>query len=389
MKKTLLSMLALTLMGGGAWAGGKPVISVADVQALPGETVSFAVTLVDGKADTYTAMTLYAYFPAEGFTTTDNYTVADVWEGTMGVVGDIDTTTGLATIPFASANAIPGLSVTDLVTVSFKVDESVALGSYHVTLKGTMFEYNLSDKDYADDVTFTVEVVDRITLDEESATLPTTRDGVDVLVRRKMTAGEWNAICLPFTMDEEQLKAAFGDGVRLGYFDGYDADGDQLKVNFGTIALSDGLEANQPYIIKPSVAVETFDADHVDIEADEENAFIRVGGTKSNPKSLFTGTLKAGTAIPEDNLFISDSQFYSSTGSTVIKGFCGYFYLRDFSSSAGAADILLNVDGETTKIEGLRMVAEDGRFYDLGGMQTESPTRKGVCIHHGKKMVVK
>ena len=64
MKKKIFTLLVLAMMGGSALAGDKPVITVADVEALPGQTVSFAVNLTDGKADTYTAMTLYAYFPA-------------------------------------------------------------------------------------------------------------------------------------------------------------------------------------------------------------------------------------------------------------------------------------------------------------------------------------
>ena len=65
MKKTFLSLFALIAMGTTAFAGEKPVIAVADVDVLPGETVWASVNLTDGKADTYTAMTLYAQIPME------------------------------------------------------------------------------------------------------------------------------------------------------------------------------------------------------------------------------------------------------------------------------------------------------------------------------------
>jgi len=393
-----LSIFALIAMGSSALPGDKPVISVADVQVMPGGTAVASINLLDGKADTYTAMTLYINIPFSAASYVDvntniDYEINSLWKGATASEAkvNVDLLGGniTATVPFASANPIPGSSVNDLVKVKIKVKDDASLGSFDITLKECLFEYNTSDKDYADDVTFKVTVTDRLILDEESTELPVAQSGVNVTVKRKMTAEKWATICLPFSMDESQLKAAFGNGVQLGNFDGYDADGDNFKVNFETVPLSDGLEANQPYIIKPSIAVESFNADNVDIEADEENAFVRVGGTKSNPKSLFTGTLKAGAVIPADNLFISDSKFYYSKGTTTIKGFRGYFYLKDFSSSAGAPEIILNVDGETTRIDGLQFVTEDGKFYNLNGVQVENPTKKGVYIQNGKKVVIK
>ena len=260
MKRTFLSLLALIAMGSSVMAGDKPVISVADVEALPGEKVSFSVNLVDGKADIYTAMTLYAYFPTEGFTT-EGATVSSAWEGATFAVGDVGAKEpGLATIPFASANAIPGSAVDNLVTISFTVASSVAVGEYDVTLKGTMFEYNLSDKDYADDVTFKVKVVNvhNVVLDENSTTAPVAATGVNVNVKRTINANEWSTICLPFAMSEAQVKAAFGSDVELKDFNGYESENDAddnivgIKVKFNDATT---IEANHPYVIKVSVSV--------------------------------------------------------------------------------------------------------------------------------------
>ena len=213
MKKILFSLFALIAMGDMASA---QKVTVADVEALPGETVAFSVNLSEGKADTYTAMTLYAQFPATGFTTTGDYTVSEDWKGAMAVVGDVDET-GLAKIPFASQNAIAAAEVEGLVTVSFKVGEAVETGQYDVTLKGTMFEYNATDKDYAEDVTFKVNVVKAhtVVLSEDAAEAPAAAEGVIAVVKRSFAAEVWSTICLPFAMSAEQVKAAFGEGVML------------------------------------------------------------------------------------------------------------------------------------------------------------------------------
>lgn len=391
MKKTILSLLVLTVMGGRAMAGDKPVITVADVEVLPGETAVFAVNLTDGKADTYTAMTLNAQFPETGFTTTGTYTISSAWPGATGVVGQVNAT-GLATIPFASANTISGSAVESLVTVTFKVDESTPLGEYDVTLKETLFEYGLADKDYADDVTFKVTVTDRITLDEESTELPATMAGVNVKVKRTLKADVWNTLCLPFSMDETQLKAAFGDDVELGEFLDYESDGSSITVDFGTVDVSDGISENYPYLIKTSANVTEFNVDGVNIAPDEEGAeAVYETGKGKNKTTLgrFIGTLKAGTTIPADNLYLSDNKFYYSTGTTTIKGLRGYFWLQDFDSSAGVPALNFEVDGQVTKVDGIQVVTNDGTYYDLNGMKTDRPTKKGVYIRNGKKVVIK
>ena len=87
MKKLVFSLFALLAISGSARA---QKVSVPDVEAVPGETVSFAVSLSEGLADTYTAMTLNVQFPATGFTTTGAYTVSASWPAASGVVGDVD-----------------------------------------------------------------------------------------------------------------------------------------------------------------------------------------------------------------------------------------------------------------------------------------------------------
>lgn len=396
MKKTFLTLFALIAMGGSAMAGEKPVISVTDVEALPGETVSFSVNLVDGKADTYTAMTLNAYFPTEGFTTTGDYTVASTWKGASCTVGDINPVTGLATMPFASSNTITGSAVDNLVTIEFAVANTVPVGEYEVTLKGTMFEYNADDKDYAEDVTFTVKVVDCITLDENSTKAPIARPNVNVRVKRTINANEWSTICLPFAMTAEQVKTAFGNDVVLKEFTGADSDFDNddnvvgIKVNFDD---ANAIEVNHPYVIKVSNNITEFKVNNIVIYPQEDEAYIEFDNGKTGSRRVvysgFYGTYHAETVVPNECLFLSNNKFWYSTGNTKMKAYRAYFeFLDKLTDKSANTRIDFNFD-ETTGIKEVHGNASVEGTYDLQGRKVEKPANKGLYIVNGHKVVIK
>ena len=392
MKKKIFNLLALSLISSSAMAGDKPVISVPDVEAVPGETVSFVVNLEDGKADTYTAMTLYAQFPTEGFTTTGSYTVASAWSGATGVVGSVQPD-GKATMPFASANRITTVPTNELVTISFKVGETVALGNYDVTLKETMFEYNTSDKDYADDVTFKVKVVNThtVVLDETSTVAPVAVTGVDVRVKRAIKAGSWSTICLPFAIPAEKMTAAFGEGVEVKDFTSWSSteEGDNIvgiTIGFTTVT---AMEANHPYLIKVANAItaeDGFTVDGVDIAPEAEPA--KQVGTTKKTRGYFYGTYVANTTVPEYNLFVSNDRFYYSNGSTKMKAFRGYFDLYDYLSSLDEAGSRITmIDSDATGIANLNtMSVKSSDYYDLQGRKVVN-SGKGLYINNGRKVV--
>lgn len=389
MKRLLIGLLTLFTMGGEAMA---QVVTVADVEALPGETVSFSVNLSEGKADTYTAMTLYAQFPVTGFTTTGAYTISSSWIGATATIGEVDGT-GLATIPFASSNPIPGTAVDNLVTISFNVGAGVAIGDYDVTLSGTLFEYGTSDKDYAADVTFQVHVVasHTIVLDETSTTAPESATDVKVRVKRTIKADEWSTICLPFPMTTTEVKAAFGEDVQLGDFNGYSVKEDDsgivgITVNFNSVT---AIEKNHPYIIKVSTAVTEFTVDGVDI--DPQDAEINKG-TSRKPKA-FIGNYVAGTAIANGCLFLNNNKFWYSVGTTTIKGYRAYFdffdLLTNFEENFAAAPVFISFDNMTTGIYATQKnEVFNNNYFNLNGQRVLTPTN-GLYIKKNKKVVIK
>ena len=266
MKKTILSLLALCTLCGAASA---QTVTVSDVEALPGETVAFSLSLQGGQADTYISLQFDVNFPSTGFSTTGDYTLSGQWKNAMSVVGDVDAS-GVATIPVSSAETITGSDVDNLLTVYFTVADDVALGDYDVTLSGITFGYNMTDKDVAPDVTFTVHVVEAhtIVLDENDTTMPEDAEGVNVQMLRTIQAGKWSTICLPFAMTETQVKTAFGNDVKVMDFSSWssvedDNTGDITSISIGFTAVK-AMEANHPYVIK---------IENVENAIDYENGF--------------------------------------------------------------------------------------------------------------------
>ena len=392
MKTTKTTIIALALFAFST--GGKAqTVTVADVEALPGETVSFTLDLTGGKADTYTAMQFDAQFPVTGFSTTGKYKVSELWENATATVGAVNSE-GIATIPVASSESISAADVEGLFTVLFTVDAGVALGNYDVTLKNLWFGYGTSSKDYLDDVTFTVHVVSThtIVLDENSTTAPEAAEGVNVTVKRTISANTWSTICLPFAMTEAQVKTAFGDDVQLAEFTGYKAteDGEgnvvEIKVNFSDAT---AIAANHPCLIKVSESISEFTLDGVDIDPEDEPTVATVKRTKKQWSEMI-GTY-AATTIEDQMLFLSGNKFWYSTGSSKIKGYRAWFDFYDVlteveSSSARVSMFFDEVITDINKVSEKKSNMS-GAIFDLQGRRVNKPVQ-GIFIKDGKKIII-
>lgn len=392
MKKILYGLLAYC-MPLTVWA---QTVSVADVEALPGETVNIAISLSEGKANTYTAFSFVLQFPVQGFTTTGDYTIANAWKGVSAVIGDVDEK-GHATVALASANEIAEANVEGLVTVSVKVDEGVSTGSYEVTLSDILLEYGLSEKDYPADATFTINVVaaHTLVLDENSTTVPEAAEGVNVLVKRTFKAGEWSSICLPFAMTTAQVKTAFGDDVLLGNFCDTESTYDNDDVTAISISFEPAtdIEANHPYIIKVSTPVTEFKVENVDVDPAEDDAFVEVDNGLTGRKRVvyggFYGTYHAGTTLEEYALFLNSNKFWYSKGLTQMKAFRAYFVMLDVLTAVEEAGSRINLslkEDTPTDIKEVKRSDDNRLVYDLQGRRVVTPLKKGLYISKDKKL---
>jgi hypothetical protein len=250
----------------------------------------------------------------------------------------------------------------------------------------------------------------RTVLDENSTTPPTAATGVDVRVKRTINAGNWSTICLPFAMTGDQVKAAFGNDVAIADFKGYDSESDitkegddivSMSIHFDNVSPNEGLLANKPYIIKVSSDITDFTVDNVDINPDEDNAYIESNNGRSGNRKVvyygFYGTYKAETTVEELYLFLNSNKFYYSNGSTKMKAYRAYFYFDDVLTAVddkgASARVFLSIDGESTKIDARTMEPiETGKVYNIAGQyvgEGEDMNRlpKGIYIVNGKKVI--
>lgn len=329
------------------------------------------------------------------------YTLGDCYDGNPTFTPNINE--GYLKVACTTANSDPLTSQTGiLVTFVIKANGTPAVGS---TFNCSLTKATISnDKGSVHDVanaTFTVTIAEpvdlRTVLDETSTVAPAAATGVDVRVKRTIKANEWSTICLPFAMTEAQCKAAFGNDVKLADFTGSEptTEGEDVVAITANFTMVTAIEANHPYVILVSENVTDFTVDNVNIEGNEDDAYIEFDNGKSGSRRVvysgFYGTYHANTVVPELCLFLNGNKFWYSIGSTKMKAFRAYFefldVLAEVEEQYGSRIFMNFVDNEATGIRNIKS-SEDGKYFDLLGRGVK-PTKKGLYIKDGKKVVIK
>lgn len=240
----------------------------------------------------------------------------------------------------------------------------------------------------------------RYILSDTAATLPAARDGIDVRVEREIEGGVWNTICLPFAMTLPQMKAAFGDSVKLCDFIGCisekEADGETAKTIAANFKEVTELAANHPYIIKVENTLTQFDVDSIDLRpaADltvQESWTEGTGRGKTTLYNKFIGNYTKDFVLPEYSLYLTGGKFVYANGSDVLKPFRAYFDFNDYLTDPDASQENITIVYEPSRVSGIEAVkAESNIYYDLQGRRLPAkPAVKGIYIKNGKKIVVK
>ncbi len=290
----------------------------------------------------------------------------------------------------------------DLLHLTFAADESVSAGTYTGYLKNVILSYSTGTTVPVEESSFIIEVYEgnaRVILDENSTVVPeASSDPVDVRVKRTINANSWSTICLPFAMTEAQTKEVFGNDVQLAEFLGADSEFDDadnctgIQVNFSSVST---IEANTPYIIKVSSAVNEFTLDGVNVTPEEGDACIEFDNGKSGSRRIvysgFYGTYHAETELNEYTLFLSDGRFWYSNGLTKMRGYRAYFEFLDVLTEVENASVkmFVNIDGEEeTGIENVNVNDNlNSTIFDLSGRKLDKKPQKGVYIVNGKKIL--
>lgn len=221
-----------------------------------------------------------------------------------------------------------------------------------------------------------------VDLAEESANDLKTLDNTYVKLNRTLVANKWNTLCVPFAINEEEIKANFGEGTLVEKFE---------AVNGNTVNFADAtsIEAGVPYLIKPTVAGTTYTFNGKEVSADapktEGNADVTFQGIYSPTDITNNGTVKAaGVTEGGKVLFVN-------AGSKT-KAFRCFFTISD-NASITPAMLKVSIKGVETAINSIVMGnsnATDNAVYNLQGQRVNGNSlTKGIYIKNGKKFAVK
>lgn len=236
------------------------------------------------------------------------------------------------------------------------------------------------------------QTVKEITLDENSDNIVEAAENVNVTLKRTLYGdGGWNTLCVPFSLNTAQVKAAFGNDVELRKLAG---------VNGNTITFEPEtkVEAGVPYLIKLSEAnakgtytftgVNTIAVTKADaIGTDQLKAAISFVG-------IYSSQDVAGRATEGEDYVAclgADNMFFKAKAGTKMKGFRAFFLVPNNVPSNALKAV---IDGTATGIEDLVIdgVKANGHVYNLNGQYVGNSLnglQPGLYIQNGKKIVVK
>ena len=211
----------------------------------------------------------------------------------------------------------------------------------------------------------------------EDAEYDTTQEGAgDVTLTRTIKADVWNTIWLPFSMNEADLKAAFGADVAIAEFSEVPNTNvaGQSTINFNTMS-TPAISANKPVLLKTSTAGTSYTIAGRTIVAGTPT----IEGTNFD----FAGTTVASTTVAAGDYFIGSNKLWKSTGATTLAG------TRAYLKAKTAGEARLVIDGEETSIDAIyTATVNNGKLYNLNGQEVKN-AQKGIFIQNGKKVVLK
>lgn len=224
------------------------------------------------------------------------------------------------------------------------------------------------------------------------------KNNATVTLTKPLKANVWNAICLPFSMTEQQIRNAFGENARIAEFKKVDESGKKAVASFG-MHYYQLITAGKPCLIKPSQVNNTYTIKGVTIDAEQALTI-----ADSNKKFDFVGTY-APTTMPANSHFLgsNDGKLYYITADKKISGLKAFF--QPVSTSNAKLSIAFDstdndFDNNTTGIEAIKdymdqdaanSSANKGIYNINGQFMGTNPAilPQGIYVKNGKKFIVK
>lgn len=224
------------------------------------------------------------------------------------------------------------------------------------------------------------------------------KNNATVTLTKPLKANVWNAICLPFSMTEQQVRNAFGEDARIAEFKKVDESGKKAVASFG-MNYYQLITAGKPCLIKPSQVNDTYTIKGVTINAEQALTI-----ADSNNLFDFVGTY-ASTTMPVNSHFLgsNDGKLYYITANKEISGLKAFF--QPVSTSNAKLSIAFDstdndFDNNTTGIEAIKdymdqdaanSSANKGIYNINGQFMGTNPAilPQGIYVKNGKKFIVK
>ena len=270
------------------------------------------------------------------------------------------------------------------------------------TLGGNVYDFATA---VTDDITLTAQwtenvlelanATDNTDIIADAAASGKTYNRVTLQGRTLYKDGAWNTICLPFNVTIANSPLAGADARALS---SASLENEVLTLNFTEENGVTELVAGTPYLIKWAKANDYVDDNAHNIVNPVFSSVVINSTThdftSTDGKVSFKGTYSPIVWNTENKsiLFVGENAtlYYPKSGAFV-NACRAYFELSDDSQ---AREFVMNFDGENEvngvkKVKGVNGVKDDS-WYTVNGVKLSGkPTKAGLYIHNGKKVIIK
>ena len=205
-------------------------------------------------------------------------------------------------------------------------------------------------------------------------------------VQRTFASKHWNTICLPFDVDAETLKQAFGENCKVRQFT------KEVKNNVLKFDKSDAIKAGIPYLIKPATKVENPIFSNV-VYKDVKPLTVQ----DETGKYAFVGTFDPVKLSDDgsDLFLLSNGNLAKPKSGQVSEmyGMRAYFKINEQNSSS-AKQITYAIDCDSETVTGIQSPVypstNSQHIYSLQGVDVGADIHHlpaGVYVMGGKKII--
>ncbi len=239
--------------------------------------------------------------------------------------------------------------------------------------------------------------------EEKNAAIITAKKGAlanVTLADRTLTKdGNWNTLCLPFSMTAAQIASSDLADATIKELDNSDngtkLDAGELTLKFNTVT---AIEAGKPYIVKWATSGDAISNPVFNDVIISSTAASEVESDDKNVK--FVGQYSP-FAIDDNNInsilyVASGNQIGYSKKARTLKSCRAHFWVKPNDNGGQAARSFVLDFGDHELATGILttnltiFTNSDGAWYTLDGRKLDQqPTAKGVYIHNGRKTVIK